>query len=279
MFLDGSWTILCPQNSEFDKITYFYSNEGLYFNAYQIELNGLGDLLYYNYEYQNREAGYKGRLSNDLLIQIFEKYKKIPIKNLKAEYSGVYVLDGAYEVIIFDVGHKSIQVEGLGYEDEPIEIRELIYKLLESCKSTMLELDSSVLHTFSYNFIEENKKWLDSLESSLASPTSVINENDDLLYYFVSVEEMPEPIGGISSIQSKIVYPDSARNANVEGKVFITVYIDEIGRVNKVELLKGIGFGCDEIAMKAVQNSLFKPGKQRGIPVKVQVIIPIVFRK
>jgi len=96
--------------------------------------------------------------------------------------------------------------------------------------------------------------------------------------YFVAVEEMPEPIGGIKGIQEKIVYPEIAKRAGVEGKVYVLAFVDESGTVTKAQVLKGIGAGCDEAALTAVQKTRFKPGKQRGKPVKVQVSIPIIFK-
>ncbi len=96
--------------------------------------------------------------------------------------------------------------------------------------------------------------------------------------YFVAVEDMPEPIGGIAAIQNKIVYPEIAKRAGVEGKVYVKAFVDTKGNVTKVEVQKGIGAGCDEAAMKAVKETKFKPGKQRGKPVNVQVSIPVVFR-
>lgn len=96
--------------------------------------------------------------------------------------------------------------------------------------------------------------------------------------YFVAVEEMPEPIGGIKGIQEKIVYPEIAKRAGVEGKVYVLAFVDESGTVTKAQVLKGIGAGCDEAALAAVQKTRFKPGKQRGKPVKVQVSIPIIFK-
>jgi protein TonB len=96
--------------------------------------------------------------------------------------------------------------------------------------------------------------------------------------YFVAVEEMPEPVGGIKAIQEKIVYPEIAKRAGVEGKVYILAFVDESGNVTKAQVLKGIGAGCDEAALDAVLKTKFKPGKQRGKPVKVQVSIPVVFK-
>ncbi len=88
---------------------------------------------------------------------------------------------------------------------------------------------------------------------------------------------MPKPIGGIASIQKKIVYPQFAIRAGIKGRVYVKAFIDEKGNVFKVELQKGIGGGCDEVAMNAVKNALFSPGKQRGKPVKVQMTVPILF--
>ncbi len=96
--------------------------------------------------------------------------------------------------------------------------------------------------------------------------------------YFVAVEEMPQPIGGIAAIQSKIVYPEIAKRAGVEGRVFVKAFVDKEGNVTKAVIMKGIGAGCDEAALKAVEQTKFKPGKQRGKPVNVQVAIPVVFK-
>ncbi len=96
--------------------------------------------------------------------------------------------------------------------------------------------------------------------------------------YFVAVEDMPEPIGGIAAIQSKIVYPEIAKRAGVEGRVYVLAFVDKNGDVTKAKILKGIGAGCDEAALRAVEETKFKPGKQRGKPVNVQVSIPVVFK-
>lgn len=106
----------------------------------------------------------------------------------------------------------------------------------------------------------------------------VVEEKEEAPTYFVAVEEMPEPIGGIKGIQEKILYPEIAKRAGVEGKVYILAFVDESGNVTKAQVLKGIGAGCDEAARDAVIQTKFKPGKQRGVPVKVQVSIPIIFK-
>jgi len=103
--------------------------------------------------------------------------------------------------------------------------------------------------------------------------------NDEVIpvVIFVVVEEMPEPIGGIGAIQKLITYPELAKRAGVQGKVQVRAFVDEKGYVFKVELLRGIGGGCDEVAMDAVKKTLFTPGKQRGRAVKVMVTVPVKF--
>ncbi len=104
------------------------------------------------------------------------------------------------------------------------------------------------------------------------------DETEDYSKIFTVVEELPEPIGGLAAIQEKIVYPEFAVRAGIQGKVFVSAIIDEQGNVIKAEVTKGIGGGCDEAAVKAVMATKFKPGKQRGRPVKVQLGLPIYFR-
>lgn len=105
-----------------------------------------------------------------------------------------------------------------------------------------------------------------------------INFNQESGDYYVIVDEMPEPIGGLYAIQSKIKYPEAAKNQGIEGKVFIQAFINESGNVDNAKVIKGIGGGCDEVALEAVKQTKFKPGKHNGKPVKVQVSIPIMFK-
>lgn len=94
---------------------------------------------------------------------------------------------------------------------------------------------------------------------------------------FVAVEEMPYPIGGIQAIQEKVHYTEFGRRAGIKGTVYIEAIINEEGSVINAIVKKGIGGGLDEEALNAVQNTKFVPGKQRGKPVKVKLVIPIKF--
>jgi len=95
---------------------------------------------------------------------------------------------------------------------------------------------------------------------------------------FVIVEVMPKLIGGLAEIGKKIRYPEIARRAGVEGRVIIQFIVDENGKVTEPAVVRGIGAGCDEEALRVVREARFKPGKQRGKPVKVKMSLPIAFK-
>ena len=99
---------------------------------------------------------------------------------------------------------------------------------------------------------------------------------------FSIVEEMPSFPGGNAKfyefIAKNLKYPRRALKANVEGKVVVRFVVAEDGDVSDVEVLKGIGYDCDEEAIRVLNTSPnWIPGKQRGRNVKVRVMVPLTF--
>ena len=92
------------------------------------------------------------------------------------------------------------------------------------------------------------------------------------------VDEMPFPVGGMKALAMNVRYPQEAKKAGIEGRVFVKAYIDENGDVIWTDMIKGIGGGCELATINAVEKTKFVPGKQNGKPVKVQVVIPILFK-
>jgi len=109
---------------------------------------------------------------------------------------------------------------------------------------------------------------------SLTPQNSESSPQDD---FFVVVEKMPELIGGLGSIQQKMRYPEMARKAGIEGRVYVQFVVDENGNVVDPQILRGIGGGADEEAIRVVSQAKFKPGMQRGKPVRVKYSLPILF--
>src|SRR5690606_38550688 len=97
-------------------------------------------------------------------------------------------------------------------------------------------------------------------------------------HVFVAVEQMPELVGGIQGLQGRIQYPEMARRAGIEGRVFVQFVVNEQGVPSDIRVVRGIGGGADEAAVAAVRESRFTPGLQRGRPVKVRMSLPVTFR-
>ncbi len=99
---------------------------------------------------------------------------------------------------------------------------------------------------------------------------------------FAIVEQMPEFPGGqdamIKFLGENIKYPEEARKQGISGRVFVTFVVEADGEITNIELLRGIGSGCDEEAMRVISiMPKWKPGYQRGVPVRVRFNLPIKF--
>ena len=119
---------------------------------------------------------------------------------------------------------------------------------------------------------------LDAPAAALPPPPPPPEEEEDEPEIFIIVEQMPELIGGMASIQTKVKYPEIARKAGVEGRVFLQFVVNEQGNVQDVTVTRGIGAGCDEEAVRVVSEAKFTPGKQRGKAVPVRMSLPITFK-
>lgn len=99
---------------------------------------------------------------------------------------------------------------------------------------------------------------------------------------FVVVESMPSFPGGEQKLYEYLAqnlnYPVNARDAGIQGRVFVTFVVETDGSITDVRVLRGIGAGCDEEAVRVVKEMpKWIPGRQRGIPVRVQYNLPIKF--
>lgn len=99
---------------------------------------------------------------------------------------------------------------------------------------------------------------------------------------FQVVETAPSFPGGdgarMKFLQENIKYPQMARESGIQGTVYVTFVVERNGSVTDVKILRGIGGGCDEEAVRVVKNMpKWEPGKQRGKPVRVQFNMPIKF--
>lgn len=99
---------------------------------------------------------------------------------------------------------------------------------------------------------------------------------------FTIVEEKPMPVGGYHAfykyVNENLHYPNFARRLGIQGKVFVQFVVDEKGNITNVEIIKGLEKDCDAEALRVVSEApKWIPGKQRGNPVKVRMVLPVTF--
>lgn len=106
--------------------------------------------------------------------------------------------------------------------------------------------------------------------------------DEEEMHIYVVVEDDPEFPGGKDSlrafIQRNLQYPQLARDKHIEGKVYVTFVVEKDGTITNIKVLRDIGGGCGAEAVRVVKlMPKWKPGTQRGKPVRVQYNLPINF--
>ncbi len=106
-----------------------------------------------------------------------------------------------------------------------------------------------------------------------------VENSEDIVVF---AEHQPEPINGLKAFYEQlgksIKYPTQAKRNGTEGKVFVEFIINKNGEPSDLKILRGIGSGCDEEAMRVLALTKWEPGKQRGKPVRVKMILPVYFQ-
>lgn len=117
--------------------------------------------------------------------------------------------------------------------------------------------------------------------TSDAPPPPPITQKDTTI--FNVVEEMPSFPGGenerLNYFIDNIKYPEEAKKNKIQGTVFVSFVVNKDGSISDVKLLRGIGHGCDEEALRVVKMMpLWNPGKQNGKLVNVRYNLPIKYK-
>lgn len=108
-------------------------------------------------------------------------------------------------------------------------------------------------------------------------------EEEETERIFTIVEETAAPKGGMAGfyeyVAANITYPAPAKRLGIQGRVYVEFVIAKDGALTDVHVVKGIGAGCDEEAVRIVQAAPpWNPAKQRGKPVRQRYTLPIVFK-
>ncbi len=117
---------------------------------------------------------------------------------------------------------------------------------------------------------------------------------EDILYIAPPAEEeteeivkfpdtQAEPVDGLTAyykaIGEALKYPKQAERMGTQGTVYVQFLVDKDGNISDIQIMKGIGGGCDEEAIRVIKEGpKWKPGRQRALPVKSWIRLPIRFR-
>jgi len=131
------------------------------------------------------------------------------------------------------------------------------------------------------NKTEEGVKGDETMVVEEAAPAPIEEPKEEEV--FTVVEQQPQFPGGIGEmmafIKKHINYPREAANMGIEGKVIVGFEVGKDGKIDKIAVLKGIGYGCDEEAIRVVKMMPnWDAGKMNGRSVKVKMTIPIKFQ-
>jgi protein TonB len=107
-------------------------------------------------------------------------------------------------------------------------------------------------------------------------------EDPDEIKDFVGVEQQPEFPGGDIEMRKflsrNVQYPAAAQRGNISGRVVVQFVVERDGSIGATKILKSIGFGCDEEAVRVIKAMpKWNPGKQNGKAVRVYFTLPVTY--
>jgi protein TonB len=166
------------------------------------------------------------------------------------------------------------------------ESRPTVFKKIEMPKPQPIKISVPLATEFkevqTLTATESDRRPLDQSEMDVVDIRAVELPEDTVSDdAFIFVEQMPEPVGGwvafYKTLAKNFKYPKQAERAGVKGKVFVEFTVTNTGQLNNFKIIKGIGYGCDEEAKRVIAMTKWTAGKQRGRPVNVKMVQPIVF--
>lgn len=235
------------------------------------------------------------------------KRHRVSIISTLLFFVGVFTLPGLIKSMIPDKRETNVEVTAMTKVDleknKPKDIEQPIIEPEQKIKSTMKftppeikddadvkdedlmktqdEVNTSKL-TISTNDVVGNSDDADAIDiADLNNKQSQVDETNYEKPHTI-VEVMPEFPGGdaarVKFLAENLKYPPQARENGIQGTVFVTFVVGKSGTISEAKIIRGIGGGCDEEAIRVVRMMpSWIPGKQNGRQVPVQFNLPIKF--
>ncbi|CAD5270489.1 MULTISPECIES: energy transducer TonB [unclassified Imperialibacter] len=134
--------------------------------------------------------------------------------------------------------------------------------------------------------LEEEPVIFDSEEAEKVEDIPFLTEelpDEEVDKFYEYVEKMPEPMGGMADFMAflgkNIRYPKSGIRNDIQGKVYVQFIVDEQGNLTDLKVIKGINEDFDSESLRVLSKApAWKPGRQGGRPVKVRMVLPIIYK-
>lgn len=224
------------------------------------------------------------------------KTQKTKIRNWKLASAGlvmsiIFLTVGCQDQVMQEVTHSTITQMGSYPAEVQTELDKLkkqfpneTFSYVEGSKEDMKKMiDEAGKFDYVRNvfvFDRQGTVINGAILSNVARHAEQLQTSDEV---FTIVEQTASPKGGMVAfyeyLGGNLSYPTDARRAGIQGRVFIEFVVNKDGSLSDLRILKGIGGGCDEEALRIVSASpAWNPGMQKGNPVRQRMVLPIIFK-
>lgn len=164
----------------------------------------------------------------------------------------------------------------------PSNIKVVEQPAIDQTPPTIDEIKGAIIGPATQDGSETDMQAVSSGTGSISGGVGSGVSDDNAVYDPMTIEAYPEFEGGMKAwaryIQRNLRYPYQAQEEGIQGKVYVSFIIEKDGSVSGVKLIRGIGAGCDEEAVRVISKSpKWKPGRQNAHNVRVRYSIPISF--
>ena len=152
--------------------------------------------------------------------------------------------------------------------------------LKEYAKHFNADTSNGILFINTKEYVKNGKKEIVSVNVKAKEPAEEIDTDNDA---FNVVEQMPEFPGGsielMKFLSENVKYPEAASKAGTQGRVVAQFIVEADGSISNVKVLKNVSDEIDAEAVRVIKAMpKWKPGMQKGQPVRVKYTIPVTFR-
>ena len=205
----------------------------------------------------------------------------------KIHNSQLLIVSGGKVFLIKGMQEKDRDKVILAFQNKPVDNIPTLQNLLQPVLSEIKKSDGQIPKHALYPPIilatgefDKSSFTLEIEEEPKVNETAIAPPPPPSIVFEV-VEENPTPVGGLGAFYEELgknlKYPEVAQAKGIGGRVYVQFIVGSDGSVSEAKVVKGIGAGCDEEALRVIKGTKWNPGKQKGQEVAVRMTIPIMF--